>query len=96
MPIRVLRLIEYVYPDGETMAEDMAAWQVQGTMLPGRGKTIRSTVLPAEFCAAMPPARYFEAIRVDHPIEYSLGPQMEQMAGEIEFIPGNLIDLERK
>jgi hypothetical protein len=47
--IRVLRLIEYVYPDAETMEEDMACWYVGpiGSKRIGIGKTkvIRSTVL---------------------------------------------------
>lgn len=28
--VRVLRVIEYAYPDAETMAKDRANWQVQG------------------------------------------------------------------
>jgi hypothetical protein len=44
---RVLRVLEYVYPDAETAFADMANWQVQ-TMRRMGGTTIRSTTLPPE------------------------------------------------
>jgi hypothetical protein len=47
-PVRVLRLMEYIYPDIETATQDMARWQVQGTYKPRQAITIRSTVLPPE------------------------------------------------
>lgn len=46
--VRVLRLIEYVYPDTRAMVEDRARWAVQGVYSPRTGLTIRSTVLPVE------------------------------------------------
>lgn len=46
--VRVLRLIEYVYPDARAMVEDRARWAVQGVYSPRAGMTIRSTVLPVE------------------------------------------------
>jgi len=46
--VRVLRLIEYVYPDARAMAEDRARWAVQGVYSPRAGMTLRSTVLPVE------------------------------------------------
>lgn len=46
--IRVLRLMEYIYPDAETAMRDMERWQVQGTYSPRSGFTIRSTTLPME------------------------------------------------
>lgn len=45
--IRVLRLLEYVYPDAETMEKDRAHWYVQGDRVQGAVR-IRSTVLPLE------------------------------------------------
>jgi hypothetical protein len=49
MTVKVLRLIEYVYPDAKTMEDDMARWYIPpiGTKTIGIGKTqiIRSTVL---------------------------------------------------
>lgn len=45
--LRVLRVIEYVYPDAEAMIRDMANWGVQG--LAKFGKTwVRSTTLSPE------------------------------------------------
>lgn len=92
MPVRVLRLIEYIYPDEQTMIEDMSVWHVQGTLLPGRGKQIRSTVLPPEYTETMPPARYFEAVETLQAVEYSNGPIVEHIPGEITFVPGRFID----
>lgn len=46
--IRVLRVMEYVYPDLKTMQTDMSRWNLQGTMPVVDGTTIRSTVLPLE------------------------------------------------
>jgi hypothetical protein len=46
--VRVLRLLEYVYPDVASMEADMARWHVQtGTKAHGK-KLMRSTVLPLE------------------------------------------------
>ena len=45
--IRVLRVIEYVYPDADRMAKDMAMWSVQGQTRQG-GTWIRSVALPPE------------------------------------------------
>jgi hypothetical protein len=45
MTIRVLRLIEYVYADEQTAADDMARWTV--TAKP-RNMVMRSAVLPFE------------------------------------------------
>lgn len=46
--LRVLRLLEYVYPGAEAMTKDMANWQVQGTYRPRAGFLIRTAVLPPE------------------------------------------------
>jgi hypothetical protein len=46
--IRVLRVLEYTYPDAESMTKDMAHWDVQGTMRVPGGPTVRSVALPAE------------------------------------------------
>lgn len=46
--IRVVRLLEYVYPDAETMARDMERWYVKGTVRGGHGVVIRSATLPLE------------------------------------------------
>lgn len=47
MAIRILRLMEYVYPDAETAEEDMSRWMIPATgirrMSPN--KLIRSTIL---------------------------------------------------
>jgi hypothetical protein len=48
MSIRVLRLMEYVYPDLEAAHRDMERWYVQGTTNPAfvsKGHSIRSTVI---------------------------------------------------
>jgi len=45
MTIRVVRLMEYTYPDLETAHADMARWAVQGTFSPGGNKLITSTVI---------------------------------------------------
>ena len=45
--IRVLRLLEYVYPDAEAMVADMGHWQIQSQRRMG-GTRITSTVLPPE------------------------------------------------
>ena len=50
MTVRVVRILEYIYPDEETAIADMARWQVQnGTYHPrglGNPMTITSAVLP--------------------------------------------------
>lgn len=46
--IRVLRVLEYIYPDVETMVDDRAHWAIQGLYRPRRGMTIRSTVMVPE------------------------------------------------
>lgn len=48
--IRVLRLMEYVYPDAETAEQDMARWTLQGPASAGwkSGMRFRSAVLPFE------------------------------------------------
>lgn len=50
MTIRVLRLMEYTYPDVEAMDQDMGRWYIQGKRSMGIGRTIsiKSTVLPLE------------------------------------------------
>jgi hypothetical protein len=45
-PIRVLRLIEYVYEDAEAMQDDMARWT--HALNPSRRVKFRSTSLPPE------------------------------------------------
>lgn len=54
--IRVLRLLEYIYPDVEHMELDMARWQVQqGSIRFGPNPTvIKSVVLPLEVLAKVP------------------------------------------
>lgn len=48
--IRVLRLMEYVYPDVDAMESDMGRWAIQGKRSVGIGRTtsIKSVVLPLE------------------------------------------------
>lgn len=46
--IRVVRLLEYVYPDAKSALDDQQHWQVQGVYRPSAGRLIRSTVLPME------------------------------------------------
>lgn len=46
--VRVLRLIEYVYPDTKTMQEDMGRWLVVDGLRSQGLVRIRSTVLPLE------------------------------------------------
>lgn len=46
--VRVVRLLEYVYPDAKTALHDQQFWQVQGVFRPSEGRLIRSTVLPME------------------------------------------------
>lgn len=46
--VRVLRLIEYVYPHAGIMVADMDRWTLQGTLRTPDGKVMRSTVLPPE------------------------------------------------
>jgi hypothetical protein len=45
--IRVLRLMEYIYPDNETAQDDMGRWGMPaiGNKELGVGKSIRSTIL---------------------------------------------------
>lgn len=45
--IRVLRLLEYVYPDAEAMVADLGHWQIQSQRRMG-GTRITSVVLPPE------------------------------------------------
>jgi hypothetical protein len=45
MAIRVLRLMEYIYPDLEVAHNDMARWHVQGVMYLGEDRLITSTVI---------------------------------------------------
>lgn len=54
MAVRVIRLLEYVYPDLEEAHEDMSRWYVQGTRRPipaQSNRTITSTVIlnPTDF-----------------------------------------------
>lgn len=44
---RVLRMIEYVYPDAATAEKDMERWQIQGSRMQGLVR-IRSSVLSRE------------------------------------------------
>lgn len=46
--VRVVRLLEYVYPDAKAALDDQQHWQVQGVYRPSAGRLIRSTVLPME------------------------------------------------
>jgi hypothetical protein len=46
--IRVVRLLEYLYPDAKDALTDQQNWQVQGVYRPSAGRLIRSTVLPME------------------------------------------------
>jgi hypothetical protein len=46
--VRVLRLLEYVYPDTESAVKDQAHWYVQSSRRHGSGVWIRSTMLPLE------------------------------------------------
>src|SRR4051794_23866701 len=46
--VRVVRLLEYVYPDAKAALHDQQFWQVQGVFRPSEGRLIRSTVLPME------------------------------------------------
>jgi hypothetical protein len=62
-PVRVLRLMEYIYPDAESATRDMARWQVQGTYRAGSRVTIRSTTRPMEVWEAEEPAEMTEAYR---------------------------------
>lgn len=50
MKIRVLRVLEYVYSDVETMEKDMGRWGLaaNGTHRAGANLTIKSSVLPLE------------------------------------------------
>jgi hypothetical protein len=46
--VRVLRILEYVYPDAETAIKDQQRWNVQGTRVvgsEGSTTTIRSAVI---------------------------------------------------
>jgi hypothetical protein len=45
--VRVIRVLEYVYPDAQAAADDQARWVVQAARRHGR-TFIRSTVLPME------------------------------------------------
>lgn len=45
--VRVLRVLEYVYPDARTAASDQLNWAIQGARRHGR-TFIRSTVIPPE------------------------------------------------
>lgn len=49
MAVRVLRLLEYTYPDAEAALEDMECWAVQNTYRPKPQTVIRSAVLHPEF-----------------------------------------------
>jgi len=53
--IRVLRLLEYIYADAETMVEDMAHWQVglNSAYRPSRKMKITSCVLPPAIVAVL-------------------------------------------
>jgi|SRR3954451_3503418 hypothetical protein len=46
--VRVVRLLEYVYPDAKAALDDQQHWQVQGVYRPSAGRLIRSTILPIE------------------------------------------------
>lgn len=48
--IRVLRLMEYTYPDLETMIQDRGRWAIQGVRSVGIGSvtSIKSTTLPID------------------------------------------------
>lgn len=68
MAVRVLRLMEYTYPDLEAAHQDMERWQVQGTSNPWfvkKGHAIRSTVL-------MNPTPFGEPLSVDTPDKVDL------------------------
>lgn len=45
MAIRVIRLMEYIYPDIEAAHKDMRRWQVQGSFIPRKDTVITSTVI---------------------------------------------------
>lgn len=55
MAVRVVRLMEYIYPDLKTAHKDMSRWAVQGTFYPGgserNDRSITSTVIinPTDF-----------------------------------------------
>jgi hypothetical protein len=46
--VRVVRLLEYIYPNAKDALKDQQNWQVQGVYRPSAGRLIRSTVLPME------------------------------------------------
>lgn len=46
--VRVVRLLEYIYPNAKDALTDQQNWQVQGVYRPSAGRLIRSTVLPME------------------------------------------------
>jgi hypothetical protein len=49
--LRVIRVLEYVYADAQTMEQDMANWEVQGTRQFSSRARIRSATLPLEVLA---------------------------------------------
>ena len=48
--IRVLRVLEYVYPDAKTAEQDMARWQIpaNGSYAAGANKMLKSATFPFE------------------------------------------------
>lgn len=46
--VRVLRLLEYIYPSAKDAEQDMQHWQVQGVYRPSQGRLIRSIAMPME------------------------------------------------
>lgn len=55
MSLRVLRLLEYTYPNVEAMESDMGKWAIPAngirTLGMGQGKAIKSATLPLEVLA---------------------------------------------
>lgn len=47
-PVKVLRILEYTYPNAEAAIEDQKHWQVQGDYSPRQGMTIRSRAFSME------------------------------------------------
>lgn len=50
MPLRVLRILEYIYEDAEQMARDMSHWGIGANGVRNTGYvTIRSATMPFEW-----------------------------------------------
>lgn len=72
MAVRVLRLMEYTYPDFESADEDMQRWHVQHSYSPRSGFIIRSTVILSPVPAEEPLLAHLEAataLRADREAE---------------------------